>query len=219
MKKLIFYVLIASTLGCAKKNEPLELMKFHLPKEVLEEGKLYVYKNVLTSARQYAYYKASEEKGNQVILSNHYTDSQKLDSSKWLVNENKIQLVECFMSYYPDSLSKKPLLLRGNIEQQEHVADIDIIEVRFNLPINAYSMISTKDQFLKDTVFTWNDKQIESKKYLTDITINVKHNWIPFVGSEQNSTVTKYYGKNIGLLQYSNKSEKNFSQWNLIEIK
>ena len=56
------------------------LTVYLFPLEGLEQGKTRIYQNLAAGTRNYEYLKINDEGGKKVLISTHYTDTEKLDS-------------------------------------------------------------------------------------------------------------------------------------------
>jgi hypothetical protein len=219
MNRLLILILTLTTIGCSEKNESIEITKYNYPTDKLGDGKIFVYRNPQTLNQTYTENRIIEENGDKFILSKQYSDKEKWDSTKWIINGNKIKLLETYWFYVSDSLDKNAELIKGEILRQEQLDNGDALELRYKLPTNIYNTIKTKDQFVKDTVLVWDGQQIECKKYIGQIEMETEHIWIPFIGRESKSVVTKYYGKNLGLIKYTTDTRNGQTEWELIEVR
>ena len=219
MNRHLIYVLTLLTIGCSEKNESIEITKYNYPLDKLEDGKIFIYRNPKTLNQTYSESKIIEENGDKFILSKQYSDREKWDSSKWLIEGNKIKLLETYWFYVSDSLDQNAELIKGEILRQEQLDKGDVLEFRYKLPTNIYNTIKTKEKFIKDTVLVWGGQQIDCKKYIGQIEMKTEHTWIPFIGRKNKSVVTKYYGKDLGLIKYITDTRTGLTEWELIEVR
>ncbi len=219
MYRLLILILTLTTIGCSEKNEPIEITEYSYPIDKLGDGKLFIFRNPKTLNQTYTDNRIIKENGDKFILSKQYSDKEKWDSTKWIINGNKIKLLETYWFYISDSLDENAVLINGEILRQEQLDKGDALEVRYKLPTNIYNTIKTNDQFVKDTVLVWGGQRIDCKKYLGQIEMETEHTWIPFIGRESKSVVTKYYGKDLGLVEYITDTRNGRTEWELIEVR
>jgi hypothetical protein len=219
MSRHLIYLLILVTIGCSKKNESIATSEYNYPTDKLGDGKLFIYRDPVSLNQTYSDSKVIEKNGDKFILSKQYSDKEKWDSTKWLIQNNRIKLLETYWFYASDTLDKQLDLIQGEILRQEQLDNGDVLEIRYKLPTNIYGTIETRDEFIKDTVVVWNGQPVDCKKYKTKIAMESEHVWIPFLGKTNESTVTKYYGKDFGLIKYSTDTRNGHTDWELIEIR
>ena len=143
--------------GCSEKNESIAITRYNYPTNKLGDGKIFIYRNKKTLSQTYTDNKIIEENGDKIILSKQYSDNEKWDSTKCLIKDNKIKLLETYWFYFSDSLDKEAELIKGEILRQEQLDSGEALEFRYKLPTNIYNTIKTKDQFIKDTVLVWGE--------------------------------------------------------------
>ncbi len=219
MNRYLIYILTLMAIGCSEKNESIAITRYNYPTNKLGDGKIFIYRNKKTLSQTYTDNKIIEENGDKIILSKQYSDKEKWDSTKWLIKDNKIKLLETYWFYFSDSLDKEAELIKGEILRQEQLDSGEALEFRYKLPTNIYNTIKTKDQFIKDTVLVWGEQQIDCKKYIGQIEMKTEHTWIPFIGQERKSIATKYYGKDLGLIKYITDTWNGRTEWELIEVR
>jgi hypothetical protein len=216
MKQVLLYLALFLLIGCSKPNEFIEIKNYWYPMDQVGKGKLFVYQNRQTKETSYTKFELIEEGKKEFLLDWQYSDSEKWDSSKWLIEGNRITMVE---TYWPSSRAGKYEMLPAEILHQEEVDGAEIREIKYRFA-DVRSTIKSVEKFVKDTVFIWKGQKFNCKVTQTQFDMTSVHPWVPFIKENSKSSNTKYYVRNIGLVKYFYYDpDEGRSEWDLIEIR
>ena len=220
---LLSLMTLSAFISCnsAKEKTVFFPKDYLFPIDQIGSGKTFVYSNVeAMNQTSYKDLKLITESGVKIILSKQYSNEEKFDSSKTSV-DNK--LIETFTFMSPDNSKIGHHPIKGEIIEERVFES----RLKFGERISTISYsgkenvvtIKSEEKYLKDTILTWQGSQLSCIVIRRKSTIGFYSKIIPIAKQELKYNGDSYYAKGIGLIRYTTQTKKNFSTWELIEIK
>ena len=194
---------------------------YRFPTNQIGKGKTFIYSKVgVTNQTSFKDLLFINEPSGQFLLSKQYSAVAKFDSSKTSI-DNK--LVETFTFMSPDNSDNEHLPIKGEIKDDKVIDNGRKLGQRVSIITYAGNenviLINSKEEYLKDTVLVWKGKQLDCIVTNMKSTIEFSSKTNPFAKQEIEYNGNSYFGKGIGLIRYTSQTKKDFSIWELIEIR
>lgn len=195
------------------QSHPFVPLNHEYPEKVLATPKTYVYKNAATGKLSFKDIVLEKKAGDVIVSWKSYDDTPVIDSCieindkgldhYLIINGQKIKTVVTEDSLYNDGskLGKKVQALHFNLN-----------------PSIGFSAI-IHSRFLKDTIITWQGKPIPCLVIESYSKQTITNSQYPNQEKEIKGKVLYYFGKDIGLIQYTSETDGEAVLWELKEIK
>lgn len=198
------------------------LTDYQYPLDSLITPKVFIYQRTDSAEKLSYHYQQLIVKNNQKILIRSLLgDVNMRDSSVYNLINNRLVLQETYMIMKDRKTSKiKPS--KGEILKDIDNGVNNESKFKFTNPF-AESMISTlnlKSTYDTTIVYRLFDKDLNCIRYKDNMTVFIKHKYIPFIGKSLEKVGESIYAKGLGLVYYSKTDVKDKStfSWKLKEI-
>ncbi len=244
MRIFLFILSLSTFISCSSHNEKSETNKEKtefLPKECIYpndkigNGKTFVYSKVgAKDETVFQDLKLITESGVQYRIEKLYTSSSNYDSSKYNIENKLLESFTFILSDISDNkyLSHPPKFknfhtqnyfpVRGELKENTYTENGKIFSRKTSvIYTKGDSSLTSHDteEYLKDTVFTWQGKQLDcivsTRKRISEF--STKTNPLALYTIED---IGVYYSaKGVGVVRYTNKRNNVFGIMDLVEIK
>jgi hypothetical protein len=221
--RLFFLLMMFPTfISCGSPKERTDFLpkEYRFPTKKIGSGKTFVFSKVgaenETSLKDL---QLITESGKQFFLSKQYSDEAKFDSSK----SSDIKLIETFTFMSPDNSNSTHLPIKGEIKEDKIIDNgtkfgQSVSKIVYTGNENIVT-INSQEEYLKDTVLTWQGKQMNCIVTRMKSTIEFTSKKNPFAKQDIEYSGDSYFAKDIGVVRYTTQTKKDFSIWELTEIK
>ncbi|MFO7259435.1 MAG: hypothetical protein DIU61_017180 [Bacteroidota bacterium] len=84
---------------------------------------------------------------------------------------------------------------------------------------NTVLKLTSEHTFSREDTLEINGRNVPVAVFKDHTATKAWHRFIPFYSIGTNHTAERYYGKNLGLVKFTNNSESEESEWTLVEIR
>lgn len=223
IRPLPLLIILLALISCesTKKKTGFLPKEYSYPIEQIGNGKTLVYRKVgATNQTSFKDLQLITEPGGQFLLSKQYSADAKFDSSKTTI-DNK--LIETFTFLLSDTTDNKQLPIKGEIKEDKVIDNgtkfgQSVYKIVYTGNENVVT-ISSVEEYLKDTILTWQDEQLDCIVTSMKSKIEFSNTTNPFAKQEIEYKGDSYFAKGIGLIRYTSQTKNDFSIWELIESK
>jgi hypothetical protein len=225
MRLLIFASVFIFITSCSSDVEPVQrLFDYEYPLDSLDQGKIFVYKRSPPGEFYFVEQKRLKQDGTEYILQETYDTKERVSSEKYLITETGKELVESYLYFYSDSLSKNFKKKRGEIVSYKNKLDgkkFPGIYIELHIVPEVYykgESIFT-ETFKKEDKLLIGDNMLDVVIFDTEIDIHGSARIIPLFSSRSVYIGENIYAKKLGLVKYWTKMDDERFDWELVEIK
>lgn len=222
-QKILLLLILPAFISCGSKSEKTGFLPKdnYFPIDQIGNGKTFIYNKVgATNQTSFKDLKLITGSGGQFLLSKQYTSDVKFDSSKTSIDS---RLIETFTFMSPDNSDNKHLPIKGEIKEDKVIDNGTKFGQRVSKIIYTGNenvvTIKTEEEYLKDTVITWQGKQLECIVIHMKSTVEFSSKSNPLAKQEMAYNGDSYFVKGLGMIRYTSQTKKDFSIWQLVDIK
>jgi hypothetical protein len=223
MRPLIF-LLIPLMFSC-KSNKLIDnksLTDYQYPLDSLITPKVFIYQRADSAEKLSYHYQQLIVKNNQkILIRSTLGDGNMRDSSVYDLINNKLVLQETYM-IMKDRKTNKIKPSKGEVLEDIDNGVNNESKFKFTNPF-AETIISTvKLKSTYDTIIVYRlfGKDLDCIRYKNNMTVSIKHKYIPFIGKSLEKIGESIFAKGLGLVYYSmtDVKDKSTFSWKLKEI-
>lgn len=197
----------------ARNDETFIPKEYQFPEDSLVKGKTFIYEEAGTNEKSLTDMKMDIIGDKRYLISRQYSSDNLFDSV--ITVEDKIKEIYSFS--FDDGKPLKGLMAQDTIVKNG--SKLGVRTKRTIFKANDYTSDNiSKLEYLKDTVFTWQNKKVGCIVMRATSTTQLISNADSSASQELTSYHNLYFGKNIGLLKYTTSFKDQQYSFVLVEI-
>lgn len=194
-------------------------MEFQYPESKIHSGKTFIYEDSLTKKQTFESLQFRNINGKKLKVSKSF-DSNSISDSVIYFGNGITEHYNFFMN--KNGSPVKGDMLQEKVTRNGHRLGIYSAQIRY-ITDDLIFTTTTKEEFLKDTIITWQSNQITSLVISTNSTIEIKVKADTILSHMIEVHSRLYYSKNVGLIRYSvqftdHTGKDNYTLWKLARI-